>query len=58
MACKCATYNGEGRYDCSVSGSECMFMIPDSKACAEKFGEGPDASYDESEVVTNESKNN
>ena len=43
MSCKCATYNGEGRYNCSVSGDSCMFLIPDSKVCAEKYGEGPDA---------------
>ena len=44
MSCKCATYDWDtGRYDCSVSGSECVFLRPDSKACAELYGEGPDA---------------
>ena len=41
--CKCATSNGEGRYNCSVSGDGCMYFIPDSKRCAEDYGEGPDA---------------
>lgn len=43
MSCKCASYDSDtGRYDCYVSGSECMFYIPSSKACAQKYGEGPD----------------
>ena len=46
MSCKCATYNGEGRYDCAVSGSECIYLFPDSKKCAEEYGEGPDAEND------------
>jgi hypothetical protein len=42
--CTCATgYDPDtNRYECSISGGECMFLIPDSKACAEMFGEGPD----------------
>lgn len=24
-----------------------MFLYPDSKACAEKYGEGPDVEYEE-----------
>lgn len=43
MSCKCSHYNGEGRYDCDVSGDECMFFSPDSKVCAVIYGEGPDA---------------
>lgn len=44
MACKCAEFEAEdGRYTCSISGDGCMFMIPDSKLCAERYGEGPDA---------------
>jgi len=43
MSCKCAKYDGNGRFVCSVSGDGCMFLIPDSKACAEMFEEGPDA---------------
>lgn len=37
---------------CEVSGSGCMFVFPDSKACAEKFGEGPDAITDKCEDCT------
>ena len=43
MSCKCSTFNPDGRYQCSVSGDGCMFLTPNSKACAEKYGEGPDA---------------
>lgn len=44
MSCKCATFDLDlCRYECSVSGDGCMFMIPNSKLCAEKYGEGPDA---------------
>lgn len=30
-------------YGCSITEGACMFLFPDSKACAEKYGEGPDA---------------
>lgn len=44
MSCKCAIptdqYHG---WECTVSGGECMFLMPNSKACAEKYCEGPDA---------------
>lgn len=44
MNCKCANYNeDEGRYYCEVSGSQCMYLFPSSKRCAEDYGEGPDA---------------
>lgn len=45
MACKSAgKYDPDtNRYECQVSGDDCMFMRPDSKACADMFGEGPDA---------------
>lgn len=44
MSCKSASFDEyEGRYYCEVSGSQCMFLIPNSKRCAEEFGEGPDA---------------
>ncbi len=43
MSCKCATFDEEiGRYQCSVSGSQCMYLIPSSQACAVDYGEGPD----------------
>lgn len=43
--CTCAIkYDAEtNRYTCSVTGGECFFLIPNSKRCAEEFGEGPDA---------------
>ena len=50
--CTCATYDGNGRYDCSVGG-KCLYIIPDSKRCAEEYGEGPDAP-DPKEDVQNE----
>lgn len=31
---------------CPVTGDRCMFLIPNSKACAEKYGEGPEAERD------------
>jgi len=44
MSCKSARYNpDEGRYMCEVSGDECMYITPNSKRCAEEFGEGPDS---------------
>ncbi|WP_139266891.1 hypothetical protein [Cytobacillus oceanisediminis] len=30
-----------------------MFLVPNSKACAEMFGEGPDADSDKCEVCIN-----
>lgn len=43
MGCKCSSYDEDlGRYKCSVSGDECVYFIPNSKSCAEEFGEGPD----------------
>ena len=53
MSCKCATFDSEdGRYTCSVSGDGCMFMIPNSKLCAEMYEEGPDAGLDENVTPT------
>ncbi|MGL6198717.1 MAG: hypothetical protein ACRC3H_07265 [Lachnospiraceae bacterium] len=48
--CKAAYRTDEWHgYGCDVSGGSCMFLYPDSKACAEKYGEGPDAiEHDES----------
>jgi len=51
MSCSAATLDSdEGRYDCVVSGSQCMYLIPDSKRCAEEYGEGPDAYTEESKA--------
>lgn len=42
--CKCAKRSTEFHgWACEVSGDSCMFINPNSKACAELFGEGPDA---------------
>lgn len=43
MICKCAKPTDEFHgWECSVSGGSCMFLFPDSKRCAEVYGEGPD----------------
>ncbi|MEK4196169.1 hypothetical protein NSQ91_08905 [Paenibacillus sp. FSL R7-0048] len=42
----CSAFNGS---TCSVSGSSCMFVFPDSQACAEIYNEGPDAHVDKCE---------
>jgi hypothetical protein len=43
MACKCAKFDSDsGKYKCYVSGDDCMYMFPDSKRCAEEYGEGLD----------------
>lgn len=43
MSCKCAIptdkYHG---WECTVTGGACEFLTPDSKSCAETFGEGPE----------------
>lgn len=50
MSCKAAKFDpDEGRYYCDVSGDQCMYYIPNSKKCAEEYGEGPDAYSDEEE---------
>lgn len=50
MSCKAVKFDSdEGRYYCDVSGDQCMYYIPNSKKCAEEYGEGPDAYSDEEE---------
>lgn len=49
IGCTSGHSDGEGRYICDVSGDQCLFLIPSSKACAEIFGEGPDAWPDDEE---------
>ena len=48
MSCSAARetdqYHG---WECEVSGSACMYLQPDSKRCAEEYGEGPDAYTEE-----------
>jgi len=54
MSCKCATFQpDEGRYSCSVSGDGCMYFTPNSKKCAEEYGEGPDTDYGKCENCIN-----
>lgn len=37
-------------YGCTITeGGACMFLYPDSKKCAEEYGEGPDAESDDEE---------
>ncbi len=44
MGCTYAKYDADdARYSCGVTGGGCVFMMPDSKRCAELYGEGPDA---------------
>lgn len=44
MSCKCAKQTDEWHgWECEITGGECMFLRPDSKACAEIYEEGPDA---------------
>lgn len=42
--CKAAYHTDEWHgYGCEITGGACMFLFPNSKACAEQYGEGPDA---------------
>lgn len=47
---RCDEYNG---WRCTITDGACMYMFPNSKACARDWGEGPDA-VDEEEDVKNE----
>lgn len=48
MGCKCAIrtdeYHGWG---CSITEGACVFLHPDSRACADMYGEGPDVETDD-----------
>lgn len=33
-------YNG---WECEITGGACVYMFPNSRHCAEDFGEGPDS---------------
>ena len=48
MICKSATEIIDGRWICALSGDCCVYLVPNSKRCAEEYGEGPDS--DEGEV--------
>lgn len=51
MACKAARPTDEYHgWECTITEGARMFLIPNSKACAEQFGEGPDAEDMYSEV--------
>lgn len=42
--CKAAYHADEWHgYGCEITDGACMFLYPNSKACAEQYGEGPDA---------------
>lgn len=48
MACKCAIPTDEYHgWECTITEGACMFLTPNSKACAEMYGEGPDAIAEE-----------
>lgn len=52
--CRCAYITDEWHgYGCEITGGECVFLYPNSKACAELYGEGPDAEQlnDSSETI-------
>lgn len=46
--CKAAfRTDGYHGYGCSITDGACMFFYPDSKSCAEQYGEGPDVEVGE-----------
>lgn len=49
MSCVCARYDGNGRFECSITGDGCLFLIPNQKLCHEKYGDvdEPDVSVEE-----------
>jgi len=48
MSCKCAKVTDEYHgWECDITEGACMFLNPDSKKCAEMYGEGPDACQEE-----------
>ena len=49
MSCKCAIFDNEEGWECSVSGDRCIYLVPNSKQCAEEYGEGPDVVEEETE---------
>ena len=43
MTCKCAVRTDEYHgWKCSITEGSCIFLVTDSKLCAELYGEGPD----------------
>lgn len=52
MGCKCAKATEEWNgWECDIIGGPCMFLVPDSKECARKYGEGPE--IQEAEEINN-----
>lgn len=50
VSCRCAKQTDEWHgWECSITEGPCMFLYPSSKACAEEYGEGPDACEEEEE---------
>ncbi len=48
MSCRFANQTDEWHgWECSITEGPCMYLMPDSKACAKEYGEGPDAEHDE-----------
>ena len=46
MACAWAIPTDEYHgWKCPITDGACVFLIPNSKACAEKYDEGPEANY-------------
>lgn len=45
---RCEQYHG---WECMITDGECVFLFPDSKLCAEEYGEGPDACSEEMKEV-------
>ena len=50
MGCKAARATDEYHgWECAITEGPCVFLVPNSKLCAEKYGEGPDAGNGEEE---------
>lgn len=50
MGCKCAVRTDEYHgWECAITEGPCMYLYPNSRACAEDYGEGPDAEVDATE---------
>lgn len=48
--CKAAYHTDQWHgYGCEITEGPCMFLRPDSKRCAEEYGEGPDMITEEEE---------
>lgn len=51
MTCKCAKRTDEYHgWECEITEGACMFFVPNSRLCAELYGEGPDAEYNDEEA--------